>query len=294
MRLDQRPRAQASEQLPAAAAIAYIRVRGENRELVVQREGRPPRPLVRGHPRRQPQDFSWSPDGTRLAVIETLGETRKRIRIIHANGRGSRTLTTVSPPSYYGIAWSPDGNRLAVVRYYAPGYSIELLTIRSGARRRLGRGVDISSPPSWSPDGTRLAFVHVGRDGGPGRAESLIYLLDVRAGRARAAGLGRRVTDPAWHPKRDHFAFVNERGVAVADLKTRRARQVTESPPSRFEGGADNHPVWSPDGRFLAYARMGRLYVIAASGGRPRLFSRGPVVGTFAWRPRRARASPTP
>ena len=180
---------------------------------------------------------AWSPDGHRLAVASDAG-----LAIFDPRTRGRKLIAS----SGAGPNWSPDGSRVA---YSARGV-IWIKTLGLARARRFARGSD----PSWSPDGKAIAY----------RGRSGIFVKAL-AGRTRR--VLRDYSDPsctvghytpAWSPSGVGIAFTasfvcsNEAG-EVSD-STEIAK--TGSPPTSLAGGNEDGPwgpVWSPNGRLLAF-----------------------------------------
>ncbi len=155
-------------------------------------------------------------------------------------------------------AWSPDGTEYAFAAKSGEQDDLVLLDVqhdRVVARFRLG--VDAITNPSWSPDGHQLVFT--GYDGG----WSDLYVVD-----ADGQNL-RRLTDdryadlmPAWSPDGRTIAFTTDRGPAT-DFSILRfgnmriALYYLDGDSIRvlpgMERGKNINPVWSPDGRVLAF-----------------------------------------
>lgn len=223
-----------------------------------------------------PGDFKdsslrWSPDGSRIAFFSTRPEADLWIaevssgrltpvtKVVHSNfwlpGRGS------------GLAWSPDAQRLAFV------------------------GADPSIPaPTTDPRViTRLQFKSR-TDFSDDRREH-IWLVD-----AAANAKPRLLTTGSFHEHSidwhgNQIVFVsNRRGnpdavhnydLFLVDTGSGSIRRLTDTP------GCEYTPVFSPDGRFIAYTATTRavttidsvaedthVWVIPSSGGQPREWSR--------------------
>lgn len=91
-------------------------------------------------------------------------------------------------------------------------------------------------------------------------------------------------TDPAWSPGDRLIAFASRRDghshIYVMRADGTGVRRVTNTAMD------DGHPTWSPDGRRIAFAREGALFVVPATGGPARRLGRGFGEATApAWSP---------
>lgn len=152
--------------------------------------------------------------------------------------------------------------------------------------------------PAWSPDGQLLVF-----DSAPAGGKSQLYLV-----RADGRGLRRlRSTtndfDPSWSPDGREIVFVSnprsdegrrssERDGALDELfvvsvKGGWRRRLTRN---RFD---ESSPVWSPDGRTIAFGQTRSLqdfhpkdgiFVLPAAGGLPKVVATGFNIDPYAGR----------
>ncbi len=164
---------------------------------------------------------------------------------------------------YSQSSFSPDGRRLAFTAMRQGRDVLYLLDVQRGRTiARIDPGLKGITSPTWSPDGNRLAFS--GQDGG----YTDLFIID-----ADGKNLQRLTRDkhsavqPAWSPDGEIIAFASDRGpetdmdvlrfsdwkITLYHIETDRIEVV----PGQL--GHNINPVWSPDGRSLAYVsdRMG-------------------------------------
>jgi len=96
-------------------------------------------------------DYSWSPDGRRIASLGELDQdlSAYTVEIANANGTGRRVLLRNRFPNWLSeIAWSPRGDRIA---YVQRGW-IWLVAPNGGKPQRVTKGKQLL----WSPRGKLL------------------------------------------------------------------------------------------------------------------------------------------
>ena len=136
--------------------------------------------------------------------------------------------------------------------------------VDEGDLRQITDGPARDKEPVYSPDGKFIAFV----SDRSGREE--VYLASADGG-----GEPQKITDHdslkfamAWSPNSKELAFT------ASDSKLRKynteSKQTVELSSSRY--GNIGFPVWSPDGKWLAYAksdhtRTNDVYLIPSAGG---------------------------
>jgi Tol biopolymer transport system component len=171
-----------------------------------------------------------------------------------ADGRERRFLIEGGSPR-----WSPDGRRLA---YLAPD-GIWVVDRDGSDAHRVSTGSVGYNELDWSPDGRRFATV-----GTPGDHHSFVYVVDaVDGSRERVPGT-KGALNVAWSPSgrrlavagflRDSFRSL----IWIVRPDGSGLRAITD-------GGntGDNDPTWSPDGRWLAFARGGpSVYLVRRDG----------------------------
>lgn len=188
------------------------------------------------------------------------------------NDRGRRNIWIAEPPDYKGrrltnyteddgqelinLAWTPDGERLCYVRGNGThggetlnprstpkieDQSVWIVPTKEGTPRRLGAG----HAPAVSPKGDRVAFLHKGQawsaslDGGT--AEQLFQTRG-------------QVRQLRWSPEGTALAFVSDRGDhSFVGIYREPGKSLLWLDASVDR---DSDPVWSPDGKQVAFLRM--------------------------------------
>ena len=176
---------------------------------------------------------------------------------------------------------SPDGAWVAYARRRAdePDAQLVVRSLGDEAELALTSGPGVVTYSAWSPDGGRLAFCRARGD------SSELGLVPALGGETtRLAALFGPVRGLDWSPDGRWLACArfDERfvmAVHLLDLQSRAWRNVTA--PAIGSGG-DGWPVFSPDGRQLAFARgdsggWDDVFAVSPEGGEPRRLSRRPL-----------------
>lgn len=232
---------------------------------------------------------------------------------------GSRTLRmTASPESESNPRFSPDNRYLSFVsgRYDSKGGQIWLLDRAGGEAVRLTDLKGGVNEYEWSPDGTRIAVVSHDPDPEEAKPDSLksknpkpivldrygfkrdivgyldrlrdhIWIVDVATKKSVQLTTGD-VDDASvrWSPDGRQLAFVTERGEADPDRANNSDIYVIDATvgatPRKLTtwNGPDAGPVWSPDGKSIAYLQgsepqlsaytQNQIAVIPSAGGAAR------------------------
>ena len=220
----------------------------------------------------------WSPDGSRIAMTDRVGDS-SFVAVVELDTGELRRLTTEGVELFED--WSPDGSGIAYMSRRSGQADIWALDLATGTPRQLTVDVRDDTQPSYSPDGKWLAY-NSERGG-----QDDIWILPV------AGGASIRVTnDPAeegrpfWDPDGRGLYFftsdqVNHLFAAPATGGT--LRQITV-------GEEDNQdPRISPDGRTVAFegerGGLTGIYTVPIGGGEERPVAVGTDYFDPAWSP---------
>ena len=205
---------------------------------------------------------------------------------------GSRPVRLAAVPlPWSSPAASPDGSRIAYLREGG----ISVMRVDGTHRRVVTRGRD--SDPAWAPDGLTLYFTRLeGHPGGrkPGSLpyRGSIFSVSVGGGKVRritdASATGHCHSQAAISPDGRRIAFSDwnacEGGTSsprlrVVDRQGRLTADLRRLPRNGyFPDPEHGSPVWSPDGKRLAFRRNSDLAVANRDGSGERRIARPGVV----------------
>lgn len=197
--------------------------------------------------------------------------------------------------------FSPDGQNIAFAMTAADGSSpsdIFVLTIATGAVRRLTRGMGDASHPVWNADGTRI-FFNASRRTPPATAAerewSEIYSM-ARDGTdvVQHSECNGVCTYPAPSPDGRLLAYrkiLKSPGRQWNQLRMPLNSEVVVAP---LGGGAavnlsnheafDGWPTWTPDGRWVAFSssrqgqpNVGQIYLVKPDASELHFVTEGPL-----------------
>ena len=223
--------------------------------------------------------LSLSPDGTKAAVMTY--DKGQNLAVFDFATQQTTPITDFdwSPGSswVYGAVWSPDARRIAYTQC-----PITLPSDRSGCELRAATltreasviaghqpGVVMMWPAGWLPDNSAIVVTAQGA----GRTGT-IGLVPTSGGpfvplRSYSGWSGRTPLRPSVSPDGQWIAFVegSPGDIHVVSRDGRTAHQITDHPAN------DHKPVWSPDGRQLAFLSdrggSGALWFVALRNGQP-------------------------
>jgi len=233
--------------------------------------------------------FQISPDGRTLAF-----DDGRNVYLADVDGTHVRRLTEGVTPW-----WSPDGTHLACLRDGGSLDALILVDATSGLAKLLVLSRGAIYHPNFGADGRTILFTRVPT----GEPDSIgVYTV-------KASGNGPSISVPLPHSRHTYSVFatyspdgrtiafrksqyqgtdpteMTDGSVWLADADGDRARRLGRE--ASWMSQVDPHslwPVWSPDGRFIAYQRLYNsvVTVIDARTGRALKVRGGGVLGAAA------------
>ena len=235
------------------------------------------------------QNVSYSPDGRHLLWDQTGASGAEVITLANSDATNLQTITSDSFDDSQA-SFSGDGREIVYVRQTkGAGGLFGTLVIRnlSNANSRVVKPSIRGAEPLFSPGGKTILFVRPDKYGYPAGLWSI--RPDGHGLRLLAAHIS--VFDISPNGKSIAYVTVGG-GVFIARSDGSHARRIARKPTGDLPTSAVR---FSPDGKLIAFTAMAStgpgLYVIKASGGKPRLIfdSEDPrnVTTGLSWQPLR-------
>ncbi len=199
-----------------------------------------------------------NPAGTQIAFIVSRPDYKhdrydREIDLYDLQSKSTRPLV-IDRKGIGELAWSPDGGRLAFVALHGQGdeavEQVHVLDMRGGdAMRITGAPRDVQQF-AWRPDGNAIAYVMA--DEAKNKREIEHHV------KAFVVGDQSYLEEEAPTPSHLWLAVPQTAG---KEWKSQRLTGGDWSVPPAAPPSAPSSPIsWSPDGRYIAFAKMSSVY----------------------------------
>jgi TolB protein len=204
---------------------------------------------------------AWSPSGGQIAYTSFM-RSNPDLYVGPAGGGRPKQISKYRGMNT-GASFSPDGSKIALTLSKDGNPEIYIISASDGSIiKRVTNDKAIDTSAVWSPDGSQLAFVS-DRNGGP-----QIFVVSSGGGTPRQVSFnGSYNTTPTWSPaKGKHvIAYTTRDGgnydIVTLDLDSKQMVRITQGE------GQNEEPSFSPNGRAIAFARLGQGVFIANADG---------------------------
>ena len=227
------------------------------RQQIKSGKARPITPS-RNRRRRAPR---WWIAGSAAAALVLAAASLKLVKHEPIGEVKGIAAVTTYPGNERQPSLSPDGREVAFSweGENADNRDIYVTPIGEQQPRRLTTDSAEDAFPAWSPDGSQIAFIRRHAN-----SEAEIVLISARGGwerHLRQIRLGAWITGRmlAWSPNGKWLVFTNEVGTSANHalfLLSLESGAVRQFSPKGDKGEGDSCPAFSPDGRWLAFARF--------------------------------------
>jgi Tol biopolymer transport system component len=249
---------------------------------------------------------AWSHDGTRIAFSSDRGSplgSDYNIWILDVASGAVKQLTK-APAEDFMPTWSPDDKEIAFASTRDGGTSVWAVNLADGSERKVTTAAARVDAPSWGPDNTLVYHVTTGGRGGGNAPDSSRFEVD---GKTITGAENVFAFRASWVSGSGSAAFyyvsdgkIRKRSPSAGDAQTvpftatmqvvraqraypHRKRDFTTTTPRQALGIV--RPVISPDGKAIAFAAVGDIYVMPV-GGRPSNITNDAALDTDpAWSP---------
>ena len=196
---------------------------------------------------------SFSPDGKTIAFghLESMKYVRNSIYSMGLDGLNKKPLTKVrrekngsftSQGLYY---WSPNGLNISYTQRSEGKSWLYVMRNDGSHKKRVMRAKFFITPASWSPDGMWIAYSN----------DRSLYVMRANGTKRRRLAFVSRSPMLSWSPDGKRFVYEAGHNIYVIGKNGHGKKRISRGTCVRH-----TNPVWSPDGKWIAYASESYRY----------------------------------
>jgi Tol biopolymer transport system component len=222
--------------------------------------------------RKQTRDYSWSPDGSKIAYC-SLKSGQMNVWVVGVDNSGDNMISNNADPTRGLLCplWSPDGNRIAYINLPvakpADGGDIEIITATGHGEPNIVFHSDtILRLLGWSGHDLMAAVVKDKARQNTTTAQIEVFQISGNGGGNRKVAIlaSAYLTNIQLSPDGRSVAFVSrldeQDNIWVVSTLDGAARKVTRNSDSRIYYSS---VVWSPDGRAIYCSKQASWSLIS-------------------------------
>ena len=216
-----------------------------------------------------------------------------------ASGQSPRTVAyQFSHAAIMDPTLSPDGKEMIYIMVIAGREQLMRRAVDGSYVRQLTSDDAGHEDPAWSPDGSRVAFVRIKNE-----LEQIQLMNPDGTGIEPLTPAAVKTIHPSWSPDGHRVVYCTDDDLAPPRKNPSEIYSIdiaTRSITKLISDGVNTYPVWSPDGKMMAFRRMlgetnSEVFVADADGSNPRNITNNPAFdGWPAWSPDGSRSHSPP
>jgi Tol biopolymer transport system component len=219
----------------------------------------------------QTSDYSWSPDGQKIAYISDRND-QSNIWIINSDGSNDTKLTNEADLEYKCPLWSADGKRIAFTAQTnnaagKPTFNVAVVDTETKKTDPIWSGTPFTKLVGWSASGKELILASVesaAMTGQPREVSLLLLTIETKQMSEIVKLEETYLYNIHLSPDKKTVAFVAHRNgldnIWTMPAAGGTAKQVSGNNDSRFYFSS---LAWSPDGSMIFYGKQSRFSLLS-------------------------------